>query len=481
MDHRSSMIRNSEVHSGREAWGARIAWLRRWLAVCGLILIAATWRLWTPQDFFPQIPSLAALRDAPEWLDWLGLGTLVASLLGLLLLPRRTTRQRDLSTSDESDRKDVAAPAPLTPGPSPQGEGGEYRSVLRVFALLFVAALTLLVLLNQHRLQVWAYQFAIVIVVTAFASGGRAASLLRLLVIGIYFWSAVSKFDYTFLHSTGPDLLRGLLTGLQLDPARVDAETASRVAWLFPVWELGTAILLAIRKTRTFGLLMALAMHGALLITLGPLGLNHEPGVLLWNTFFIGQDLLLFLRPRVGWQGAAGPNDGRIHLADLQKRKLPRVRSLGIEHIAVGLGVWLPILEPFGLLDHWPAWGVYAPGAERVTLLIDADAAEDLSEDVRRHLGPVQFATDARVLRTDRWSFEALSTPIYPQGRFRAGVALAVIDRFDVGEEAALVVESRADRLSGERASRTFEGTAAIRQYAESFRLNALPRGSWSD
>ncbi|HEX6987807.1 MAG TPA: hypothetical protein VF170_20670, partial [Planctomycetaceae bacterium] len=94
----------------------------------------------------------------------------------------------------------------------------------------------------------------------------------------------------------------------------------------------------------------------------------------------------------------------------------------------------------------------------------------------REHLGPPDFVTGDRVLRTDLWSLDALSAPIYPQGRFRAGVALAVIERYALGEAARLVVETRADRLSGERTRIEYVGRNAVRRFAESFRLNALPR-----
>lgn len=475
-------MRASEVISNREAWQARMTLLRRWLALCGLVLIAATWRLWTPQDLFPQVPFLAALRDAPAWLDWLALIALLVSLVGLLAAPSIfVSRPRPPATAGGASSGASASTNDTNPGPSPQGEGNENRRVVRAFVLLLVASLALLVMLDQHRLQVWAYQFSIVAIVLAFASPLGAVSLLRVLVVGIYFWSAVSKIDYTFLNSIGPDLLKGLLTGLQLDPGRVDAATATRMAWLFPIGELAAALLLALRRTRTIGLVLSIVMHLGLIVTLGPLGLNHEAGVLLWNLYFIGQNLLLFLRPKAGWHRAAGGRDERVRFWQHRAGWLPSVRSVGIEHVAVGLAIGLPILEPFGLIDHWPAWAVYTPGAERVTLLIDATAAERLPEELQRHLGPIQFATDARVLRTDLWSFDALAVPIYPQKRFRMGVALAVIERNRLEDAATVVVESRADRFNGKRERWTLPG-AAIRVLVEStYVFNALPAPPWAE
>ena len=38
---------------------SQVVWLRKAMAGFGLLLLAITWRLWTPQTEFPQIPFLA--------------------------------------------------------------------------------------------------------------------------------------------------------------------------------------------------------------------------------------------------------------------------------------------------------------------------------------------------------------------------------------------------------------------------------------
>lgn len=471
------MSADAEARIGKEVWARRVVWLRRWLALSWLALLAATWRLWTPQVVFPQIPFFAALRTVPGWVDWIALGTLLGGLIGLLILPRGGA-----SASDEHH-----PPAPLTPRPSPQGEGSWNRYSLKGFALLAVASTTLLVLLNQHRFQPWVYQFATVALVLAFTPPVPAASLLRVLTVGIYFWSAVSKLDYTFLHTMGPQLLGGLSRAFQIDPAAISPATATLLAWAFPLDELAVAALLAIQRTRAVGLTLSIAMHVLLLAALGPLGLDHSAGVLLWNVYFIGQNLLLFRRPGAGWRRTVGPGLWS-RLREIASSFVPKSASAGVGHVGVFLAVWLPALEPFGLLDHWPAWAVYAPGGERERLLVnDSDAIALLPDELRSYDGPI-FAEWWEV-RTDLWSLDSLSAPVYPQDRFRVGAAAAVAERYwlradpeeDWLNSALLVVESRADRFTGKRTRATCRGVREIRGYAESFRLNALPRklGGW--
>ena len=71
----------------------RAVWFVRLWAVFGLLLIGATWRLWTPQTVFPQVPLVRWAGLAPDWLHWVGLSGLVGSLIAVLALrpdaPRR--------------------------------------------------------------------------------------------------------------------------------------------------------------------------------------------------------------------------------------------------------------------------------------------------------------------------------------------------------------------------------------------------------
>ena len=55
----------------------RLTWLCRATAVFGLALVSATWRLWTPQIAFPQVPLLSIAVEAPHWIDWTGAGVMV--------------------------------------------------------------------------------------------------------------------------------------------------------------------------------------------------------------------------------------------------------------------------------------------------------------------------------------------------------------------------------------------------------------------
>lgn len=141
---------------------ATLSLASRWLALGGLALVGATWPLWTGTTDFPQVPLLAALRPVPLLVDWSLLAGLIAAWIAVL-----------------------GKPAPQRVG--------------RVALLIAAAALGLLILLNQHRLQPWAWQFLLVSLLIGSAAG---CGPVRLALAG-----------HQHLHLVGP-----LQTGCDLLP-----------------------------------------------------------------------------------------------------------------------------------------------------------------------------------------------------------------------------------------------------------------------
>lgn len=383
----------------------RVVRLRRTLALFGLALVAATWRLWTPQHVFPQVPLLAGLQSVPDWCQWMAV---VGTLLGLAGA--------------------IFAPA--------QGR------VARATLLIFAGAMAALMIADQHRLQPWAYQFVLVAIVLAVTDSRAAVGWLRLLVISFYLHSAITKLDYSFAHTLGQQFLSVLIQrlGLSLDAW---SETSRVVAALaFPVGELAVALALCLARTRTLGLAAAVALHVLLLVILGPWGLNHKPGVLLWNMYFIVQDLLLF------WPDRRLATDSTTEsLAETGVCRAPLlVRGMLLAAIV------LPVLEPTAWFDMWPSWGLYASSAERVQLLVHRNDEARLPEALSAYVEPLSNADEPwQAVRLDRWSLDALGAPQYPQNRFQLGVAEAVIGRYDLGHRVRVVRWGLAQRLTGQR------------------------------
>ncbi len=415
--------------AGREASARRVAWFRRVWAVLALALFAATWRLWTPQTAYPQVPLLSLGRAAPWWLDWIGLAGIGVSLVTAVLV-------------------------------------GPERRIGKAALGLFAVCVAGMIVLDQHRLQPWAYQFALIAVVLATRGSQRSLLLLRILAVSVYFWSALGKFDYTFLHGVGQQFLATIAgwTGASLETWPQEARLVA--AGVFPAGELLVALGLCFRATRPAALLGALAMHGGLIALLGPWGLNHQPGVLLWNVFFLAQAVLLF-----------GPSRRRAdEEAAARGASPPEVRRWGAPEVLIALAVTLPALEGWGWWDHWLSWGLYSTRAERVTVLVHRLAAFRLAEPLQSYLRPPRSEEDWRELEIDRWSLESLGAPIYPQARFQLGVAEAVGRRHQLGGFLQAVRLRAADRWTGQRRQEVYPGADAVSAALSKMWFNGHPR-----
>ena len=329
--------------------------LRRWWAVAGLVLFAATWKLWTPQSEFPQVPLFGWAGSLPSLVDWLAFGVLLTSLTMSLWKPDDVWNW-----------------------------------------IAFAVAASVLIVLDQHRLQPWMWQLLLIAV--CWTTSGRCAKragetlgCLRLLTISIYFWSAISKLDSNFVGSHGQTLIEAMFRSVGINAVNWPASWKSWLALFLPVGELLVAGGLCWPRTRRAGLIAATALHVGLLLALGPLGLGHRPGVLLWNVAFIGHDWLLF-----------------------GTRALGAIALSLRASLLILVCVW-PMTERWGLCDRWLAWSVYAARSERVSVTLTDEGLRRLPESAQR------CVTDGE-LPLDRWSLTALDVPIYPQLRFQFGV-----------------------------------------------------------
>jgi hypothetical protein len=332
-------------------------------------------------------------------------------------------------------------------------------------AFLVMLLLGALVLLNQHRLQAWLVELLIVIGILAFSPQlPNSLRTIRLVTIGIYFHSAVSKFDYDFLSGGGFYLVKAMTDQLHLPAdgwpawARVSATT------VLPLFEMSVAVLLISRRFRLYGWLMAILMHAVLLAAL--FGLYHKPGVLIWNAWFIAQ-AIFFLSISDSTPKTSGA------------KVLPTGARL-VSVIAIVTACVMPFFnyEPIHLWDNWPSWSLYSSRSERVGVFIHEDAIASLPKPMQQFVGrPAPFLCRVKV---DRWSLEATGAPVYPEDRFGVGVALQLAkqtddDRTDSHGSVFVRIDSVANRFSGERDSLELNGRRQLQSFADSFLLNASP------
>jgi len=458
--------------------------LRLSLAIATLSLVASTWPLWTGSSSFPQIPFLECLCEVSEWADGVTLGLILGGALATLF-------GSTVSLVDGGRNREAKLP----------------RVALRLETFgpwLIAIGLASSTLLNQHRLQPWAWHF--ILLAPLLARPPRVLDLLNRgqpvgiefnsvvsLTAFIYAFSAVSKLDATFHATYGRQLVEALVGAVGGSIRFWPEWLQSIAAILLPLGEATVAALLLLSpRLHRFGFPLAITMHVLLLVTVGPLGMNHQPGVLIWNVFFIAQSGILWgrskreLTARAEPHSAAESESADPDLVDLLKDRdsdsepwwrfrvemIPLIVALHI----LTLGMLLPFLHLFGSCDPWPAWAVYASNPARVTVLLDEAAAEILPGDMRRFVQPRRLDDGRVFFRADLWSIEATGAPIYPGDRFPVAVASSLAQRLELHGKVDVVVESPSAWWTGERAAREYQGTENISRLASGFWINTRPR-----
>lgn len=386
------------------------------MAISAIVLFLVTWRLWTPQTSVPQIPFSTSLVHCPGAVDWIAFVVLVSGALAVAIsLIKRNSSYR----------------------------------VLRTAGLLgWLISYLVLLALNQHRLQPWAYQFFLLGFFALTMEPRRFLASARILLISIYAYSSFSKFDFQFAQTVGWQINETLLSMASVDTEGWSVDEKWRAAFVSASSEAAAAFLLAIpsKLTRTLGLVLAVGMHLALLLALGPLGLNHHLPVLIWNAFFVVQLMLLF-SPFWFWQ-----HSGSLEPPPSPAESIPPSTPVRRAAVLGTIVFWVAILLPIGTIwqvtDHWPAWELYSPRASRCEL-----AGPNLPTNIPQR-GNAKFGT------LNQWSLEKLGVPIYPQARFQVGVALAIEKELNRDENQGFTIEvkSVSSRWEGKRDSVVYGG-----------------------
>ena len=317
------------------------------LAAC----IALSYPLWGTLREFPTAPwlPLPALPDALS--PWT-----VPLLLGLLAL--------------------AVVPRPWTPLP-------------------FLAAVTLLVLWDQNRLQPWLYQGALLL--GAFAFAARARPACQLLLVATYIWSGVSKLNPDF----GPAVLPWALKPLGASAA-LPTDWLSPVGVLLGVMEALIGVGLLVPRTRRAAAVGAAVMHALLLLALGPLGHAWNPVVWPWNLALGLLVLLLFWGDELFWGDDESP------------RTLFWSRGWYHRALLVLVGI-LPALHPAGLWDAYLSFSLYSMNVDEAWLAAERAAAPGLGPHAR---AVAETGTDGRlIVRFLPWAMRDMGTPPYPERR----------------------------------------------------------------
>jgi hypothetical protein len=377
------------------------------LALATAVMVALSFPLWTGTPDFPRVPPLPVDLEGPGWLSWM---RAVAVLGGLIALAFRG----------------------LCLGGKP----------LRLLFALVAVLLVWSILADIERFQPWIYQFLLASLAMVALPGLGAAWMCRWIILAIYVFSGLSKLDHSFTEEFGPMFLNAAVRPFGGDPWAWPSLLRSTAILAMPFGELSVGLLLISRKTVRVGLAGATILHLALIGILGPWNLGHSTIVLCWNAAILVEAWMLFAvkiepmpRPR--------------------PREWPAMLVLCVCLVA-------PVLEPWGLIDPWPAHALYASHVERINLWVNVPL-DQLPKSVRpafREHGEVpSCATDLT-----GWSRSVRGVPVYPGRWANLHVVSWIVERLGPGFQPRLTIIGRADRWTGLRSTLEYTGFDDIRR-----------------
>ncbi|MCA9010831.1 MAG: hypothetical protein KDB01_13865 [Planctomycetaceae bacterium] len=359
------------------AWHRRFWTALRILAGFEIALILATWPLWWRNHSFPVIPLLQGF-SLPVIADRIA----VCILLVACLVVASSSERSYWSTTAQR--------------------------------ISLVAALILCVG-NQQCLQAWHWLF-ILGLGTAFFRAEDRLRLLRSILASVYVCSALSRMAPHPYQGISAAIVDQLIRMTRVGSPLAHKEAAEFVCHALNLAELAVGLLLIRPASRRYGILAAMGLHLTLLFALGPFGLRHHTGVLIWNICFLCLIPVAFFGP------VSASVSGRTG-----QPWFYRVATLF---------VWVfPLSGLIGIADNWPAWQLYSTRPELWTLQVHETDIKSLGPGILPYVSEPAPLDDWATVRLDRWSLDETGSPMYPEDRFQCAVISNIVERLPADTE----------------------------------------------
>ena len=368
MNNRPSLVHGNDLTNNSES---RAVLALKCLATFEVILIIATLPLWWGTTAFPQVPLVVEL---PPVINQLATVCLMMACTVIVSLPVR-------------DRSQLLTSAGL---------------VALICSVILVSS-------NQHRLQSWHWQMMLNLAWLLILPRRDLLTAMRHTVAAVYVCSALSRISLVPEQGVSGIIVRQLL---ELAGQSGWQRESAQIAGLCHVMTLGeflTGFLLIFSRTQRWGCLGAILLHGSLLLALGPLGLNHHAGVLLWNLCFLCLVPILF---------------------PLQKTMPQEDPQASLRRTIVVAATWLfPLSGLLGIADNWPSWQLYSSRPETWILSVHEADRKLLPDTVQSFIAEPAPLSDWCAIKLDRWSLEQTKSPMYPEDRFQRAIIRNLLAR----------------------------------------------------
>lgn len=309
-----------------------------------------------------------------------------------------------------------------------------------------VVVLLLLLVQDQMRWQPWVYTYLLVGLPFLVADVRQAPQhiwILRsvqILLIGIYLWSGLNKFNPGFTEVTYQLMLSNLL-GLPTDSA---LHQMSWLGYLIPVLETAVGVGLFWRRSRPVAVWGAVLTHIVIIAYLFSMGEQGNLIVIPWNIAMIGFVLLAFFRQdnAVTFRPAA-PVPARTTKKKKRSQRA-KVGPIVWVPLAMALLTWLlPALRLVGQWDNYLSFNLYSDNIKYLYVGVRGEALEALPDQISAYYSENNVMEEGQTLDAFAWSFDELNVPVYPERRVYRAIARYFCEQSAQAPQEYLFIEYR--------------------------------------
>ena len=214
-------------------------------------------------------------------------------------------------------------------------------------------------------------------------------SVVQIIIVSMFFFGGVFKLNPFFLDQFSPDVFPSL--------TNYSASIIKVCVACIPYIEIIAAVLLLFKHTKKHAAKVLMVTMFAIIIFLSPLGVSWNVVVLPWDIAIVLLLYFLFIK-----------NSFDI---------LPITKILHKNYILVPvvlLVVVTPLLYFFGAWDAYISFALYTNNVNRAYIITTPQDLHTVSKNFQPLFTPYK---NNIMINTQRWSFNELNVPTYPQER----------------------------------------------------------------
>lgn len=271
-------------------------------------------------------------------------------------------------------------------------------TINRKILIAEIAIIAMLCLLDQNRMQPWVYFYFLFLLVSVFGlTSGISLSLnmLRLLLIAVYLWSGIQKFNEGFVNVVFHDLLQSWV------PVKNKEELDKLIpaGYLIPVIEVLIGVGLFFGQTRKWALTGAVVSHVIVIIFLFT---KNNSIIIPWNVAMLMLVFTLFF--------------GTHESVNIFKREW---RIQNVVSLIVSLLIFIvPVFNKIGWWDDYLSFKLYSENTKELFIVVSDEQLPALKHQFDAYFIALPKGVEGGALiSANKWAMSELNVPCYPEER----------------------------------------------------------------